>query len=271
MSTMAPCKPLRIEPAYDDLHQVWRLVENNAPYRSMAGLQGYREYGMLSAMPWFREHWALDGRPLVPGVDGILHNRRFIDGARQVFGGGIVRPITLLINLMGPMPAGAPHVDTPSFRGAERTNFPLWLLLVMGASRLFRRWSISLAGVVTWFYAREGGEFEYWPDGERGPAMRESPPFGNVAVVTDSDRMYHRVGAIGDPGQYLTEGTISASSELRRDESGAWRIVDGGEVCATMHRARCAFHCSGRQSFSKARLPLRSSMITPRTSRWRGQ
>ena len=232
MNTISARKPLRIEQAYPDLDRVWRLVESHGPYRSMAGLEGYREYGMLSAMPWFREHWALDGRPLVPGVDDILHNPVFIDGARKVFAGGIVRPMTLLINLMGPMPAGTPHIDTPSFRGAERTNFPLWLLLVMGASGLFRRWSLSLAGVVSWFYNGEGGEFEYWPDGEKGSAMGEQPPFGNTAIVTDSDRMYHRVGAIGRPNEYLSEGTISASAQLQQEENGAWRIVDGGKVRA---------------------------------------
>ncbi len=236
--TTLPFKPLRIEQAYPDLDRVWRLVECNAPYRSMAGLAGYREYGMLSAMPWFREHWALDGRPLVAGVDDILHNPIFVDGARKVFAGGIVRPMTLLINLMGPMPAGAPHIDTPSFRGAERTNFPLWMLLVMGASGLFRRWSLSLAGVVSWFYDGEGGEFEYWPEGEGGPAVCERPPFGNRAVVTDSDRMYHRVGAIGRPDQYLAEGAISAASELRREGSCGWEIVDSGKVRAAYASAK---------------------------------
>lgn len=232
MNTTLPCKPLRIEHAYPDLERVWRLVECNAPYRSMAGLDGYREYGMLSAMPWFREHWALDGCPLVAGVDELLHNPVFIDGARSVFGGAVVRPMTLLINLMGPMPAGAPHVDTPSFRGAERTNFPLWMLLVMGASGLFKRWSLSLAGVVSWFYEGEGGEFEYWPDGEDRPPVCEHPPFANRAVVTDSDRMFHRVGAIGRPDQYLAQGSISASSELQRDACTGWQIVDGDEVRA---------------------------------------
>jgi hypothetical protein len=232
MDTLAACKPIRIEPAYRDLGAVWRLVEANAPYRSMAGLEGYREYGMLSAMPWFREHWALDGRALIPGVDEIIHNPAFIDAARKVFGARVVRPMTLLINLMGPMPAGTPHIDTPSFRGAERTNFPLWLLLVMGGSGLFRRWSLSPAGAVSWFYDGEGGEFEYWPEGKDGSAASERPPFFNAAVVTDSDRMYHRVGAVGRPVEYLAEGTISAASELRREGSGEWRIVDGGRTCA---------------------------------------
>jgi hypothetical protein len=232
MSIATARKPLLIENAYPDLDSLWRLVECNAPYRSMAGLAGYREYGMMSAMPWFREHWALDGRALIPGIDDLLHHPVFIDGAREVFGGGIVRPMTLLINLMGPMPAGVPHIDTPSFRGAERTNFPLWMLLVMGASGLFRRWSLSLAGVVSWFYEGEGGEFEYWPDGEDAPAQCERPPFGNLAIVTDSDRMYHRVCAIGGPHEYLPEGTISADAQIGPDPGGGWRIIDGGKVRA---------------------------------------
>ncbi len=225
-------KPIRIKPAFPDRERIWRLVERNAPYRSMAGLDGYREYGMLSALPWFREHWALDGRALIPGIEEILHSPAFIEGARRVFGGGVVRPMTLLINLMGPMPAGTPHIDTPSFRGAERTNFPLWLLLVMGASGLFTRWSLSLAGVVSWFYDGAGGEFEYWPGGANAPAVCERPPFGNLAIVTDSDRMYHRVAAIGRPDQYLAQGSIGADCELRREESGRWTIVESGSIRA---------------------------------------
>jgi len=233
MALPVPCRPLRIELAYRDLAELWRLVEANAPYRSMAGLDGYREYGGLSSIPWFREHWALDGRPLIPGIEELLHHPNFIQGARAVFDGKIVRPMTVLINLMGPMPAGAPHIDTPSFRGAERTNFPLWLLLVMGASGLFQRWSLSLAGAVSWFYEGEGGDFEYWPHGEDRPPARERPPFGNTAIVTDSDRMYHRVGAIGRSDEYLAAGTISASSKLLHEHDGGWQIIDDNMVRAT--------------------------------------
>jgi len=87
-----------------------------------------------------------------------------------------------------------------------------------------------VAGVLTWFYNGEGGDFEYWPEGEHAPSMRERPPFGNVAVVTDSDRMYHRVGAIGRPDQYLPEGSISASAKLQLKDNGGWQIIDGGKV-----------------------------------------
>jgi len=73
---MDACKPLRIEPAYRDLSWVWSLVEANAPYRSMAGLDGYREYSGLSSIPWFREHWALDGRAL----DGPVPPRHALTG-----------------------------------------------------------------------------------------------------------------------------------------------------------------------------------------------
>ncbi|MGO9057915.1 MAG: hypothetical protein ACLQU2_11095 [Candidatus Binataceae bacterium] len=265
MNAMVARKPLRIEYAYPDLSRVWRLVVVNAPYRSMAGLEGYREYGMLSAMPWFREHWALDGRALVPGVDAILHNSAFIEGARKVFGGGIVRPMTLLINLMGPMPAGTPHIDTPSFRGAERTNFPLWMLLVMGASGLFRHWSLAMAGTVSWFYDGEGGEFEYWPDGHDGPAVRETSPFGNAAVVTDSDRMYHRVGAIGRAGSIWPSAILA-----HRQNCGGRKMALGGSSMAarlapSTSPARSASRCYGRRSFSRMKPRRSRSKSTPTT------
>jgi len=43
-----------------------------------------------------------------------------------------------------------------------------------------------------------GGSFDYWPDGLDGPMLSEQPPFGNVALISDNDQLYHRIGAIGN-------------------------------------------------------------------------
>jgi hypothetical protein len=50
----------------------------------------------------------------------ILHNQRFIDGARKFFGTSKLRPAFIVVNVKAPMPAGQPHVDIPTFRGATR-------------------------------------------------------------------------------------------------------------------------------------------------------
>ena len=46
-----------------------------------------------------------------------------MEAARHLFGATVVRPTNLIVNVMGPMPAGGRHVDTPTFRGlSQRTR-----------------------------------------------------------------------------------------------------------------------------------------------------
>ena len=227
MSNIA--KPIRIEPAFDDPEQVRALFERHAPYR--AGVGYTRSPAELSAPPWFRGNWALNGEPLVAGAEKILHNQRFIDAARTLFGTSRLRPTFIVVNLNTPMPAGAPHVDFPTFHGATREQYPLRFLKAMGGSGLFERWRIIQAGAVFWFYDGAGGDFEYWPEGRDGPMLTERSPFGNVAIMADNDRMYHRIGRVGEPNANVPR--MTAAAEIRPAGGGAWAIVENGETRAT--------------------------------------
>jgi hypothetical protein len=217
--------PIRLSPIYDDQGPLWDLVCSRGRYPIMAGAAGFGEYDTSLAMPWFREYWALDGKGLFPEAEKYLRYSRFIDGARELFGVEDVRPVNLLVNLMGPMRSGHPHVDTPSFRGLKRAETPLWLLLTMGASGLFDRWRIRQAGVISWFYRGSGGDFQYWPAGPEGPKAVESPPFGNVAVVADNDYMPHCVSAIGSEDNFVPSGVIRPNSELHL-LGDKWHILE---------------------------------------------
>jgi hypothetical protein len=171
------------------------------------------------------------GEPLVDGVETILHNHRFIDAARELFGGSTIRPTFIVVNLNAPMPAGPIHVDVPTFRGATREHYPLSWLIAMGRSGLFERWRVIQAGAVSWFYDGPGGNFEYWPEGLDGPMLTERPPFHNVAIMADNDRMYHRIGRVGAPDAPLPQ--MTGAAELRAVGSDTWAIVENGEVRAT--------------------------------------
>jgi hypothetical protein len=142
-----------------------------------------------------------------------------------------VYPEWVVVNVNAPMPAGTTHVDTPSFQGATREHYPLPFLIVMGSSGLFEAWRVIQAGAISWFYEGAGGSFDYWPEGLDGPMLSEQPPFGNVALVADNDRMYHRIGAIGDPNAELP--SMSASAHIQPDGDGRWAILENGEVRAT--------------------------------------
>ncbi len=213
--------PFVLPDAYDDPSTVRALVRDRGPHPLMWSAGGYSIMSPGAVDPWFRAHWALDGRA-IDGVDGredpairtLVHHERFVAAARRLFAAQVVRPSTLLLNLMGPMTAGVPHVDTPEFRGLRRSEVPIWLLVTMGASGLFDRWQLRVAGALTWFYDGVGGEYEYWPDGRDRPSCAVRPPFGNVALIGDNNRMYHRVGAIGDAGSFATQAQVDAGSTI---------------------------------------------------------
>ena len=60
--------------------------------------------------------------------------------------------------------------------------------------------------------------------------LSERAPFGNVALLADNDRMYHRIGPVGDG--YEAPPRISASAQIQPAGDGDWAIVENGEVRA---------------------------------------
>ena len=229
-------KPIRIEPAFENREQIRAMFERYAPYQALAsyapeGIEDETREARRTVVPWFRGDWALGGRPLVEGAELILHNKKFLEAARAAFGTSCVNPEFVVVNIQGPMPACTRHLDNPSFYGATRADYPLPFLRVMGFSGLFEAWRAVQASAVSWFYEGTGGSFDYWPDGLDGPVLSEQPPFGNVALISDNDQLYHRVSAVGNPNAELPR--MSASARIRPDGDGNWAIVENGEVCAT--------------------------------------
>ena len=229
-------KPIRIEPAFEDGEEIRAMFERHAPYRALAvyapvGIKETHEGAARPVEPWFRGDWALAGKPLVDGAERILHNQKFIQAAKSAFGTSFVNPEFVAVNINGPSPAGTTHIDNPSFYGATRVDYPLPLLRVMGSSRLFERWRVVRASTLSWFYEGSGGSFDYWPEGLDGPMRSEQPPFGNVALCADTDRMYHRIGTIGNGTEEMPR--MSASAKIQPDGEGNWIILENGEIRAT--------------------------------------
>jgi hypothetical protein len=173
----------------------------------------------------------VNGKPLVGGVAAILENQQFREAALRLFDATHVTPSTLVVNVNAPMPAGAIHVDIPSFLGATRDRYPIHLLQAMGSSGLFEAWRILEAGVVVWFYEGLGGSYDYWPGGLDGPMLRELAPLTNRALAADGDRMYHRIGWIGDPAPITP--AITRDSQIQHVAGGGWVITDGDRTVQT--------------------------------------
>ena len=230
-------KPIRIEPAFEDREQIRAMFERHAPYRALAtyspeGIEDEtHEEAKRLVLPWFRGDWAVSGEPLVERVELILHNKKFLEAARTVFGTSDVYPEFVAVNISGPMPACNTHRDNPSFYGATRVDYPLPFLRVMGSSGLFDAWRVVRASTISWFYEGKGGNFDYWPEGLDGPMLSEQAPFGNVALCGDNDRMYHRIGPIGNGNEEMPR--MSASAKIQPDGAGNWTIDENGEIRAT--------------------------------------
>jgi hypothetical protein len=240
MST--PATPIELDGVFDDPTAVRRLVERNGPYPSIASYlpssatratPGDQADG--GPLPWFRANWAANGLIDVPDADVVLRNPRFLAAASQLFDVARVRPTTVVVNVNAPMGPGAAHVDIPSFHGANRDRYALRLLQAMGTSGLFEPWRVVEAGVVTWFYDGPGGAYDYWPEGLAGPMRSRRPPFDNVALVADNDRMFHRIGWIGDPD--ATTPTLTPTARIFHDDTGRWRIIDHDRIVCTYPEA----------------------------------
>ena len=67
----------------------------------------------------------------------------------------------------------------------------------------------------------------------------EQSPFGNVALCADTDRIYHRIGSIGDPDAVLPR--MSAAAQIQPDGNGNWEVLENREVRATYPRQAIRF------------------------------
>ncbi|HVX20606.1 MAG TPA: hypothetical protein VHB02_04600 [Acidimicrobiales bacterium] len=202
---------------------VQRYVSNDAEY---AALSGGRKGVAMPVASVFRGNWAVPGQVL-PGVDPLLHNDRFVDGARRLFGAELVRPTTVYVNLTHqlPFPQGPGHTDVPAFRGFDRSTYPITFLTLMGLSGLFEEARVKVATAVSWFYRGPDGGFEYWPDGPDAPPVVHEGDIWNTGVVADNDFMWHRARPVGAPERGLDLLGLDAELVAR---DGAWAIVQDG-------------------------------------------
>lgn len=231
-----PRPPIAIDAVVEDPAALRRLVEARAPYwpvqryfandAEYAALSGEAAAAPMIVAPVFRGNWAMGGRA-DPDIAPLLEHPPFVDAARRLFGGEIVRPTTVYVNATWQLPfaQGAGHTDIPAFRGLDRSRYPVTWLSIMGLSGLFEDVRLQIATAVAWFYPGEDGGFEYWPEGPDAPGRVHEGRIENTAIVGDNDFMWHRVRPTGKPRDGMVR--LSLDGELAR-EDGAWVVRDGG-------------------------------------------
>ncbi len=223
--------PVLLRDVIDDVGDVVRLLERNAPYTPLGGW--YRPDADLEAATspmWFQNDWVhADLR--VDGSELFLHHPRILQAARDFYGAEVIRPHSVYVNLMAAIEASGPaHTDNPRFQGRDRSNTPMWLLRAMLWSGLFEHSLVVQATAIWWMNDVEGGAFRYWPDGPEAPWREHAGAMANTALVGDNHGMFHQVGPVGPFDQGTRRVTPRAELAPAGDASGDWAVRDRGEV-----------------------------------------
>ena len=166
MSFDSPRKPIIIDQLLEDPSVVRELLIAGSPYwtvqryvKNLSEMQALsdaakraRKDRPMFIAPWFRGDWARE-QPLVDGVEVFLHSEALRQAAMRCFDGQVVIPQLVYVNLTPPIPKLDPgHTDVPAFRGVDRSQYPVWLLVTMLKSGLFERWYVPSVTGVSWYY-----------------------------------------------------------------------------------------------------------------------
>jgi hypothetical protein len=178
---------------------------------------------------YFRESYAYGDRVMVEGIEPFLRHEGFVTAARAVHGRSVIEPAIVYANVLVPGQELAVHTDVPEFRGADRTRYPQWLMVVMHHSGLFDAWRMPIVTGVAWFSTCRGGEFVFYPEGATGPPT-VLPARENTAILLDTDSVFHGVDRVGDGAP---APPIRPGMQLAFAGDGRWTLQDGADVVAT--------------------------------------
>lgn len=223
--------PVLLHDVIDDVAEVVRLLESQAPYGPLGGWYnpGADPHARTRPM-WFQKDWVHDTFH-APGSDLFLRHPIYIEEAKRFYDAEVVEPHSVYVNLMTSIADGGPaHTDNPRFRGRDRTNTPMWVLRTMLWSGLFSEFEIHQATAIWWLNDVEGGGLYFWADGPERPPQHHVGAMANTALIGDNHGMFHQVAPIGPFDEGTRRVTPSAELAPTGDGSGDWEVVDHGEL-----------------------------------------
>jgi hypothetical protein len=176
---------------------------------------------------YFRERYAWGGEILAPGLEPLFHHPGMLQAAGELYGCPRVVPRVTYANLLLPGHDLALHTDVAEYRGLDREQNPLWLLVAMHHSGLFERWRVRVATCTSWYQDCEGGEVIFYPEGAAG-ARVELPARFNTGLLFDADSVFHGVR----PVRGAAPPAPAADQEMHLDFAGSerWQVVSGDRV-----------------------------------------
>ncbi|MCB1853609.1 MAG: hypothetical protein KDI05_01945 [Halieaceae bacterium] len=222
-------------------HGPWQLIlaENfSTPEEVIATTSGALPEGVqltwdMVMYPVFRGYLARAGVCYYPELEDCYYNSRFLSLVRDYWGCQYAEPETFLFNIQGATSIGGhPHLDGTVFRGMTMENTPLWLLMTMAKSCLFRRWQAKKGQVIAWYYqGKIGGGFNCWPDGPSGEPLQINAPMWGRAVVVENEMMFHHGQASGPVARRHPTGMdITSTFGADPEDPTGWQIKTFGKV-----------------------------------------
>ena len=173
----------------------------------------------LARTNYFGANYVYHDEVAVPGIEKFLYNSDFIEAVRLIFDLPLVIPTLVYANVMLPGQELPVHTDIPEFLGADRSQLPMWLLVVMHHSGLFEDRRIATATAVAYLEGGAGGEFAYYD--KRDEAVTVAPAAGR-AVVLDADSVFHAVLPVGAESD--KPPADRAYMRLHRHGNRQWRL-----------------------------------------------
>lgn len=250
-------RPVSIPSVFPDPEHIIDIVKQRAPYLNVAEFHNHRGTTVASK-PWFRSLFT---------DDLFLNNESFIAGAKEAFAATVVKPTSCFINIFGPMERGGIHLDLTHYRGVDAWKAPNWLIHYMTHSGLFKDWVVPIATGLTWYYAGEGGEFRYWPEGSDGPCEVVPSPMWNNGIVSDNEILWHEVGEVGrEQDREFLKGAFQPGDqlhyrgddwwEIRRGETPIFKLPTAEVRISLLWKARIFFDDEHAASFEDPRFDL---------------
>lgn len=186
-----------------------------------------------------------------PSVQRLFETEKFVSAAKRICpsGASLLDPFQFNIIMQIPGQTVASHLDAPYFWGADRFDFPQWLLMVMKFSGIYENIFIHQVQVVGYLSPEpiEGGEFIYYPENANGE-FKQVPAVYRAGSTVDGSKTIH-ASRIFRPKSMVPALDKDKDSALVYEGSEKWLLQVDNLTVATYHsrdlrisivyRARC--------------------------------
>eukprot|EP00730_Choanoeca_flexa_P014025 TRINITY_DN5977_c0_g1_i2.p1 TRINITY_DN5977_c0_g1~~TRINITY_DN5977_c0_g1_i2.p1 ORF type:complete len:466 (+),score=85.21 TRINITY_DN5977_c0_g1_i2:33-1400(+) len=237
---------------------------------------------LLSFSKFFIAKDEAKARKEIPGYATLFDSSDYQDAVAHICPGKpVLDPFQLGVIVQVPGQQVPMHFDAPWFVGADRLNLPVWLLVVMHRSGLFREETVAqiqgVAYVHDWgsevanmsdaeLNDHFGGGFFHHSQGERTAARIFAPRAGN-AILLDGSRCAHgtELYKAGDKHQDLPMTDKSDQRALVYSNSSDgehWKLVVNGATMtkyamsdlriALVWRSKCFASKQALEDYQKA-------------------